>query len=122
MSTPGGIEESANSSGSKRMRPAGGNAGGNIPSELAELMQLWANMPTDAQEACLAIAWGSNQCSALSECLLRPIPEIDRSCGILLLEKPNALDSTDIDTYRIRSGLRHRKEDHFRSVGYVLSR
>ncbi len=51
--------ELANSQGKVVSHPFGGNAGGNFPSDLAELMRLWANMPTNAREACLAIARGT---------------------------------------------------------------
>lgn len=56
---PVGAERIAKRSGKSQVASVGGNAGGNIPSDLAELMQLWANMPADAREACLAIARGA---------------------------------------------------------------
>ena len=61
------------------------------------------------------------QCSALSNCLLRPILEIDRSCGNLLWRNQNALDPTDIDTDIVCNRLQHCQENQFRPVRYVLS-
>lgn len=57
--TPMGLAQSSNSRGKSQVPSVGGNAGGNIPSDLAELVRLWANMPADAREACLAIARGA---------------------------------------------------------------
>ena len=37
----------------------GGNAGGNIPSDLAELMQMWSSLPTETRVACMLLARGS---------------------------------------------------------------
>lgn len=57
--TPMGLAQPSNSRGKSQDTSVGGNAGGNMPSDLAELMQLWANMPANAREACLAIARGA---------------------------------------------------------------
>ena len=36
----------------------GGNAGGNIPRDLAELVEMWPNLSIDVRETCLELARG----------------------------------------------------------------
>jgi len=53
---PQGLEQLSKSPGKTNKKRIGGNAGGNIPRELAELVELWPNLSVDVRKACLILA------------------------------------------------------------------
>ena len=53
---PQGDEHGTESPGKTHQKSNGGNAGGNIPSDLAELIELWPRMTKSTREQCLGLA------------------------------------------------------------------
>ncbi len=55
---PQGSEQVVKTPGKTNKKLIGGNAGGNIPRELAELVELWPNLVVEVRQACLELARG----------------------------------------------------------------
>lgn len=53
---PQGDEQGSKSLGKTRVLTSGGNAGGNIPSDLAELIELWPVLTNKVRKQCLELA------------------------------------------------------------------
>ena len=56
---PMGSEENGQNHRETQITTLGGNAGGNIPSDLAELIKLWPKLPAEVRKQCLALAGGN---------------------------------------------------------------
>jgi len=55
---PQGLEQVSKTPGKINKKRIGGNAGGNIPRDLAELVEMWPNLSIDVRETCLELARG----------------------------------------------------------------
>ena len=53
---PQGDEHNTKSPGETHVSVVGGNAGGNIPCDLAELVALWPKLDADVRNECLELA------------------------------------------------------------------